>query len=230
MKPTPVINYIVSIYCGKRRAYDIYPIKFIEEQIKFLLSKPKYIKYATFVFNQSNNLIVENSIKEKILNLDTNIKMKYISRPNLDFSYGAWETGLLHYIDNEEISHSFLIEDDYIPNRPDFLDFYLKKDSDNVSYVASLWRENHASISNGLIRQKKLKINKEGHLFCLRRDGNNNYQSAGHFNQRNYLKFIEGKGVDMLDVGHNEYYEPIKNIYLKYGDTTQPLIIKSIKI
>ena len=154
----PKVNYIVAFYGGKRRHYgDKTPIdKFINSHINYLSSYPKHITDFTFVFSESDNKNEKNSIKicEDFIK-NSQLNGNIIIRENKAGSYGSWNDAIIKYYKNT--TYSFLIEDDYIPCRLDFLEFFLKKDSTDVSFVASYYTNNHAAIANGLISTKKIE-------------------------------------------------------------------------
>ena len=223
------VNYIVAIYGGARRAYgDFSPIEvFLEHQIQFLLKNPKYIEYVTFVFNKSDNPREEGSIKKCNDFLANSIyKGKVIVRENKDASYGAWNDSLIET--HQSTTHSFLIEDDYIPSRLDFLDFFLSKDSPEISFVASYFYNNHASISNGLIDNEKVKkkLSEDNSLFLL--SGNNSY--SGFFrNQEFFLTPIEGVITDITDIGYTLFFDSDKS-NIAFTNDSLPKLIEPISL
>jgi hypothetical protein len=218
------VNYIVAIYGGARRAYgDFSPIEvFLERQIEFLLKNPKYIEYVTFVFNKSDNPQEERSIKKcNDFLANSRYKGKVLVRENKDASYGAWNDSLIET--HQNTTHSFLIEDDYIPSRLDFLDFFLSKDSPEISFVASYYYNNHASISNGLINNEKVKkkLSEDNSLFLL--SGNNSY--SGFFQNREFfLTPIEGVITDITDIGHTLFFDSDKSNIVFTNDSLPKLI------
>jgi len=223
------VNYIVAIYGGNRRAYgEFSPIDiFIERQIEFLSKNPKYIEFITFAFNKSGHP-QEKKLIEKCKNFLTNstYEGKVIVRENKDASYGAWNDSLIET--HKNTSHSFLIEDDYIPSRLDFLDFFLSKDTSGISFVSSYYHNNHAAISNGLINNEKVKkkIFETNSLFLL--SGNNSY--PGFFeNQENFLSLIDGEITDITDIGHTLFSDLNKG-NLVYTNSSLPELIKPIPL
>jgi hypothetical protein len=227
------INYIVAIYGGNRRHYgNLSPIGvFVNKHIEFLKSNPKYIEYVTFVFNKSNNLDEVELIQQCKEFLEN---FKYtgdvIVRDNSGFSYGAWHEGILHNINNKEITHHFLIEDDYLPQCSDFLEWFLFVENEDTKYVASLWKENHAAMSNGLLNHKKAldTYKKYGTVFQLKTNASESYWD-GFDNQRHYLNLIEGHGIDTTQVGYNGYFNINRQID-NYGKLQGPLLINPILV
>ena len=219
-----MVNYIVAVYAGKRRGYgEILPInKFLEKHFKFLEKKPNHISGFTFIINKSENdeeyiKTINNFISK------SNLTGKVIVRENLHGSYGAWEKGILET--HTDYLYSFLIEDDYIPSRVDFLDFFISKIKTNC-YVSSFWNNNHASISNGLLDNHIVKstVNKHGKLFQLQKD-----KKYGSFLtcQLTFLNLLDCEFTDITDVGHTIYREPSKN-KLHYVNVDLPLLIEPI--
>lgn len=238
-----IINYIISIYGGGRRCYQnkfkkYSPINiFVEEHINFLKTNPLHIKYATFVFNESKNpdtdLLIEKINK---FSEETQLNVTILTRPNIDYSYGAWEHALEYFIGNTEITHNFLIEDDYIPQCKDFLNYFLENENENTKYVATLWKNNHAAMSSGLINQNKIQnlYNTTKKIFKLKsktpEEKYKNTYSDGQWNQRWFLDFLEGEGEDVSKISSNGYLEP-KHLLIKYfGTKNKPTIINPIVI
>jgi len=226
-----MVNYIVSCYSGKRRGYDPTPIEFfVIKHLDYIKSSTSNITKVTFVINESNNEL-DNLIIDIINKNDLNIPTIIIRRDNIDGSYGAWEAALLETY--KDTKYSFLIEDDYIPSRPDTIDYFLKQINVNVAFVSSLWRENHSSISNGLFNNAMVEktLSKHQHLFMLNRTSNNTEQTKHYSslfqNQRRYLSNIEGiKNIDITTVGYTIFKTP--NSTINYGNENLPLLIQPI--
>jgi len=250
-KTTPIVNYIVSLYGGERRFYKTTPLKFfIKKHISFIKTKPYGIKYVTFVFNESNHPN-ESQIKEnlkyefkEIETLFPDIKCTLLSKKNQNFSYGAWDYALHHFIKNDEITHHFLIEDDYIPTLSDFIIPFLEKDKENPSYVASLWTASdpsqppHASISNGLLNHEKIKktFKKYNKIFNLFFDpdklhGKETYDDGGFRNQIHFLKHLQelfGEGTDITDHYNTWFAVQNPNQIIIYGSPFNKTLIAPI--
>jgi hypothetical protein len=221
------VNYIVAIYGGERRWYsEETPVeKFINIHFEFLKKRPKFITEVTFVFNRSNNIKENNVIKNCEDFLENNYPTgRVIVRDNKAVSYGAWNEALLNY--NIGTTHSFLIEDDYIPSTMDFLDFFLKKDTPNTSFVASYYYNNHAAIANGLINNEKVReaIKTHGRVFQLIDDCS--YGNGSYHNQYSFLNLLNGGGSDITDIGYTLFFDGGKKI--PYTDETKPKLIEPI--
>jgi hypothetical protein len=223
------VNYIVACYAGKRRHYGyLTPIvKFVDTQIAFLQQKPKHITQATFVFNQSDNpeeaIAVAKCIQAKTM---LHIPVQVIVRENKAVSYGAWQEALLNC---KNVEYAFLIEDDYVPNCLDFLDYFFAKCNESVKFVASLFDRNHAAIANGLIVMHNVNQTKQatGNIFQLNPD--NSYALGSYYNQIHFLDLLEGRIVDITDVGYTEFLDAGRNI-MQYRNNTLPLLIKPIQL
>jgi hypothetical protein len=220
-----MINYIVAVYGGKRRAYQQTPINtFISKQIEFLSKTPKFISGFTFVINKSSNDDEIISIINNFIN-ESSLKGDLIIRDNKNASYGGWEEAILKTY--KDFDYSFLIEDDYLPVDENFIDYFLNKDIENTSFVASLMRNNHASISNGLLNNKvvDLTIEKHGKLFEL---GDDNGKKTIYLlaDQTKFLELIPGTIRDITNEASTIFNNVGKMIV--YNDPKLPIIIKPI--
>jgi hypothetical protein len=81
---------------------------------------------------------------------------RVLIRPNDGYSYGAWNAGVMELV-HESHSHYFLIEDDYVPRGPGFLDPFLGRMTNDVGFVCQRFERApgvlppHAAVSNGLL-------------------------------------------------------------------------------
>jgi len=222
------VNYIIAIYGGKRRHYgNETPIdKFIENHINYLSGNPKFITDFTFVFNESDNPNEKNCIKicEDFIK-DSNLNGSIILRENKAGSYGAWNDAIIK--NHKNTTHSFLIEDDYIPCRLDFLDFFLRKDDIDVSYVASHFNEIHvAAIANGLISSKKVEETFLNHNTVFQIIDDTTYGTGLYQNQICFLNAINGRRVDITDIGHTLFFDG--EISIPYLNENTPKLIEPI--
>lgn len=219
------INYVVTVYGGQRRSYPKTPVKlFVNKHIEFLLTKPKNFGGFTFVINKSDNDIEIINMINDFINISP-LNGELIVRDNYNASYGAWEEAILNSYKN--YTHSFLIEDDYLPVNETFIDYFLSKDIDNTSFIASLMRNNHASISNGLLNHNVIEptVNKHGRLFKLQLD---NKQKTIYLlaDQTSYLDLIDGEIRDITNEASTIFNEVGKMI--TYTNPNLPIIIKPI--
>lgn len=219
------INYMVAVYGGSRRTYKKTPVKlFIEKHIEFLLTKPKFFDGFTFIINDSGN---DKEIISMINDLigKSELKGKLIVRDNFNASYGAWQHGIMETY--KDYTHTFLIEDDYLPTNQDFIDFFLRKDIENTRFIASYLNNSHASISNGLLNNKVVEptVEKYGNLFNLQTDDKSTtiYLMA---DQTSFLDFISGEIRDITDEAATIFNNVGRLIV--YTNPNLPIIIKPI--
>jgi hypothetical protein len=223
------VNYIVAIYGGVRRSHPegTHILKFIKAHLEYLKDPSQYITHATFVFNKSNTSEEKIVIKYlRSLKSILPIPIKIIVRDNKGGSYGAWNEGVSKTY--KKYSHSFLIEDDYIPFRKDFINYFLEKDNEDISFVASLYREEHAAISNGLLKNNHIPqiLEKYNAVFNIIDLPNLPYSQLCQ-NQRTFLHYFPEKLIDITDIAHTIFFSyPAGNII--YKDSTLPLLIHPI--
>ena len=219
------INYVVAVYGGERRTYSDTPVNlFVSKHIEFLTTKPKKFGGFTFVINKSNNdFEIIDMINEFISKSPLNGKL--IVRDNYNASYGAWEEVILNTYKN--YTHSFLIEDDYLPVNETFIDYFLEKDIENTSFVSSFEHRGFPSISNGLLNHKVVNptIKKHKHLFKLEQD--KKIKSVYLMvDQKCFLELISGKVRDITDIASTVFNNVGKMII--YTNPNLPIIIKPI--
>tara|TARA_R100000951_G_scaffold55347_2_gene46482 strand:- start:764 stop:1447 length:684 start_codon:yes stop_codon:yes gene_type:complete len=223
-----MVNYIVSIYCGRRRAGLQTDFKMLlDKHIEFLSSNPDDIDGFTFVINETN-------IKYDQYCIDTinkfieksSLKGNLFTRENVGGSYGAWEKGIMETY--SKYDYSFLIEDDYIPNLKNTVSYFLQKIK-NHSFVASYWDDNHAAVSNGLFNNSLVlpTLEKHNRLFDL--DTPNKSREPFTKYQRNFLNFVESKFTDITDIGYTEFQRWKDVEYVIFTNNKLPLLIKPIK-
>jgi hypothetical protein len=223
-----MVNYIVSIYCGRRRVGTQTNFKMLlDKHIEFLSSNPDDIDGFTFVINKTNIeydqycIDTINKFIEK-----SSLKGNLFTRENVGGSYGAWEKGIMETYN--EYDYSFLIEDDYIPNLKNTVSYFLQKIK-NHSFVASYWDNNHASVSNGLFKNSLVlpTLEKHNRLFDLKTPNKSSESFTDY--QINFLNFVESKFTDITDIGYTEFkrWKAVK--YVIFTNDKLPLLIKPIK-
>lgn len=217
-------NYIVVFYGGKRNTYNSlvpHPLyNFIQNQIAFLSKSPKGIDHATFVFNESNHP-KEKEYIDYLNQISLPMPHTVVHRKNEGFSYQAWEEVIAKTY--EEYNYSFLIEDDYIPSRLDFLDYFKQATDEKTVFVASHFVRNHAAVSNGLFINKHTNPK---NIFHLRR-GDSRYTTAWH-NQRYFMKSYLQSGYNCTDITKIGYTIFLSgwNSFKSYTDSNLPLLIE----
>lgn len=191
---TILFDYIVCFYFGERRnkitssllSSDRYG--FVKKHIAFLQSlmkKKNGLNNIIFVINNiddSDYTTVKALLeKSKLKNYDV------INRPNLDYSYGAWNDALIKNL-NSEAKYAYLTEDDYIPAQLDFYKPFFKQFDGNTAYVCQFYVNSHAAISNGFIDYEKCRIvyKEKQTIFRLLSDRN----QPGEYNQIFFLRTL----------------------------------------
>lgn len=234
------INYIVTVYLGPRRSKVmklvrqlniLYHVERHLEAIKTLNSGN--IDRITFVINDYDEESTKMAV-ELIGNTELPIDKKVIVRENTGFSYAAWECALLDSLDGG-FDYAFLIEDDYVPINADFIRIFLnERKNDTFAFICQLWRNGHASISNGLFaysaieklyskRKELLDTNKS--IFKLHLGTT---YDAAIFNQVHYLDYLKEIGLQFADVtkvSNIPFLESDGDILKIYGNVDKPAYI-----
>lgn len=240
------INYIVAFYVGPLRKNAYYnstaadPLGFMDRQIKFL-ETAQGIELATFVFNNDISIEIMYEIQNRTSNIP-NLEVFY--RQNSGFSYGIWNDVI--EMNKDKFDYFFLIEDDYIPSRNDFLQPFLDRCRGDVfmvcgrSILVSNSNNNlvpvedgsfyHPSISNGLISSKHINLvhNKTQRVFRIVSE---NTHQAAYLNQLYYVKDYTDMGfllVDTLDEFSSPFMDSSTVNIKIYGDSNNPALIEPI--
>ena len=151
-------------------------------------------------------------------------------RPNYGFSYGAWAFGLDLLVDNERLTHAFLIEDDYLPAKRLFLDNFLAITKPETGFVAqrTISRQGiaprHAASSNGLIildaaRDSKRQLGSTFIIFPFHLDRSK--YLMGTENQITFLSGLENCGYrieDLSDTCSNHFFDSQTGEVLEVGN------------
>ena len=138
------------------------------------------------------------------------VRYRVIHRPNRGFSYGAWEAGLMRMeqLDSPPDDY-FVIEDDYVPSSPAFLDCFYRFVTPTTGFVAQKWARipgvapDHAAVSNGLIAGNALRavIAEFGRPFSIY---SGEMTAADHLmgceNQVTFLALFTSAGWEMQDI------------------------------
>ena len=230
-----MFDYIICFYFGERRAVitnallrtDKY--HFVKKHLIFIndniLNMPD-LNSIIFVINNVNNFDCENVTN--IVNTFPNIKdrIKIIGRCNDNYSYGGWNEALIKNIDSIS-KYAFLCEDDYIPAIPDFYKHFINYFSAGVVYVCQLYRDNHASISNGFMSLEKCVESyvKYGSVFKLTNFVNT--YTCAEVDQVNFLKYFDDYiKLDICDKYLSKFYEFYRTT--NYGNSGGIELIKPI--
>jgi hypothetical protein len=205
------INYVPVFYIGPNRNYASYqekfkndPMFFVRYHVKFLNTcENSKIKRTTFVFNDD----ISDELKDLILQTVSKIKtmeVEVIFRENCGFSYGAWNDVIKKNLN--DFDYFFLIEDDYIPVKPDFYEDFVDRCTPEYPYVSTFVDEYQpgkfcASCSNSIIRADVCKdiLQKYNELFLV--NPTNILQDAWN-TQMNFLNLFTQSGYGMRDILH----------------------------
>ena len=244
------VNYIVANYIGPLRTYAHYqdlfdkdPLCFFKKHVDFLqtIHDPDQV-FTTFVFNDD----IDPKIK-KALDSYYPHKFEILYRPNSGFSYGIWNDTIIRNL--YDYDYFFLIEDDYIPTRGDFILPFKQRCVGKNIFVCGLVEQasperfpghvppnedtfSFPSISNGLISAKACRdvYRKHGTVFKI--NYNNDYWSA-YTNQIYFCKYFTDMGYNIVDT-LDEYESPYNNAHAKelvvYGKGKYPALLTPIEV
>lgn len=127
----------MACWLGARRVTAVSdPRMFFDRHLQYLEKHKIDVDRVTMVFS-----IGAPEHKVRALEImqdykDYYTELKIVFRENKNFSYGAWNDVLNECMaNNEDFTHYFLVEDDYAPGRPDFLDVYESQMAEGVGYV-----------------------------------------------------------------------------------------------
>lgn len=247
-------DYIVAFYLGERRSplYKDVPkldkYVFVEKHLEFFSKNSKLIKNLNKVYLIGNIgkyedfLPVYKDIMKLIKRYDLENIVECELRLNGGLSYGAWEHMLIERIKDKTPEYAFLVEDDYIPTTPNFVDPFVEKfkSDEKIGYIASLYwstvAQPHAAISNGLISYEVCREVYENHkrVFDLNTRNTQGYDDAGK-NQVSFLNFLTKSGYKITDVAEL-CSMPFLDLGIKnnkpsiviYGDKNKPTVIEPI--
>jgi len=234
------INYVPVFYIGPNRDYASYqekfkndPMFFVRYHVNFLNTcENNKIKRATFVFNDDISDELKDLILQTVVEVKT-MEVEVIFRRNGGFSYGAWNDVIKKNLN--DFDYFFLIEDDYIPVKPDFYEDFVDRCTSEYPYVCTLVAKHkgklHASSSNGIIRADVCKIilEKYNELFLV--NNSNNLPDAWN-TQINFLNLLTDAGYGMRDITHKYSTPHIINCHINqitvFGNKNFPHILVPI--
>tara|TARA_Y100000310_G_scaffold328697_1_gene397248 strand:+ start:718 stop:1470 length:753 start_codon:yes stop_codon:yes gene_type:complete len=207
------VAYICAIFFGPRRSWlehwgNVDPLYCLKEQIRCLLAHATRIERVVFVCNLRDDDLDEETYaqaQEIVAHQDgTDSTREWVicSRPNVAFSYGAWEHGLCGYVD--ELDYAFLMEDDYVPCKDGFDDelitryFSSEHSQKNVLYCSSWWKYNRSANSNGIIN---ISLFRHRNTFSLPRYRSHRpHYKHGDDCQRVFLRQFTSKGYEIINM------------------------------
>lgn len=227
------ITYIIATWLGPRRA-NYYTQKFLEDPY-FLIRHHvtnlsvldcSNIDKILIVINE-NDPIIDAGLIHELNKLNCSVPYEILIRPNLGFSYAAWNHGMQYCIENKTNSNFFfLIEDDYVPIQRNFYQYFLSEfNSPQIGAVFQLYTDlyglkKHAAISNGMIKRDIAEtcLNTYKTIFDLKFD--NSYMSA-QANQVIFLDHIKTK-YEITDISESAcipFFDINVNRLVYYGNT-----------
>lgn len=232
------LHYVVVFYIGPNRNYTSYqhlfktdPLMMFRRHVDFLKTADNNLKSATFIFNQDLDPTIRQEL-ENFKDYPLPVTIGYYNGPG--FSYGAWNEVIKKRMDNYD--YLFLIEDDYIPTRPDFYKPFVDRCNDEYPYVCTYVEERSpgqfvASSSNAIIKAKQCKeiFSKYGEVFTAL--NSNSLQEAWN-TQINFLNFFFNEGYKIRDI-LDEYQTPHMlncniNHLVTFGNQNAPILIEPI--
>jgi hypothetical protein len=211
------VHYIVCFYFGNRKSAKFNNIVksdqlfLLKKHLEYLETCGPEIKESTFIVNGD---FLETVSEYVTKNEPKNVKLNLKFRENTDFSYGAWNDVIKNSIlDGKEFDYHFMMEDDYLPNKPDFYKPFVEKCVGQTAFVCCmLWPKEgsgrHPAISNGLVRNDacKLILEKHSSVFNVNNTPGGDY-SVGCSIQRSYHTYFEQEKY-ILDDLSDQYYFP----------------------
>lgn len=209
------IAYIVAIWGDRENDRGELALSYIlEAHIKALLqNNNESLSEILFVINTLNISVLQDEV-DTFVNSELYEKFsklretKFLIRHNLGFSYGAWEAGLKSLL-GSDITHSLLIEDDYVPNYPEFLEAFSNKISSERAFVCQKFEAipnvapKHAAVSNGLISMEAVSVvyktyNQIFSIFPF--ELGRAEHLMGTENQITFLTLFESLGFEIVDI------------------------------
>jgi RimJ/RimL family protein N-acetyltransferase len=234
------ITYIIATWLGKRRAeyYNTIhdPYFLIKQHVTNLsILECKSIEKILIVINEYD-IAIDDGLSIELDKLNIKIPYEIIKRPNIGFSYAAWEHGIQYCLDNNSNSeYFFLIEDDYVPVADNFYSYFINQSKQfNAGVVTQLYTnlldlQYHAAISNCLIKKSDIElcIQENDNIFKLKLG--KTYLDAQD-NQVIFLDYLS-KITNIVDVSEQTcipFYDINIDSIRLYGNTTKPVILYPI--
>ena len=231
LKVVQNVNYIVSFYNGPRRCYSSdRGIEFATKHIEFLNNNLPNIGLVSFVIQESETPMDEELI-EFINSTDIKFNYEVILRENEGLSYGGFSSVMRK--NHTNYGWSFIIEDDYIPESKDFLNYFWGEFKPDVIYVCSLVQNKYASISTGMISNNLIR----GNVHLMTEYVGTGYDGEGGRCQVHFMTEFYSLGfcfTDICNVAHTLFLDcrfgsdPTHIKYPMTGHQGLPLIIKPI--
>jgi hypothetical protein len=203
---TDKINYIVACYLGTRRVNTVSdPVMLVQAHLEYLQKHEVALDRVTLVLNSD-----EHEEERRFLDLVRKYRPYYtdlrvILRENTGLSYAAWEQAVNSCIENDEgFTHYFLMEDDYVPARPDFVEIYKDSMEEGCGYVSMAISNQkvfkgkiHAGMCVGLLRGEAAEEAYEKWGTAIRSyksESKDQYGIKSLSAQADFLDFIDERG------------------------------------
>lgn len=205
------INYIVAVWLGDRRLKTVSdPEVFLHRHLSFLRDNKIAVDRVTIALAAETPEQVKKARDILRQYRPYYTELRLVVRDNYGLSYGGWNDIVNQCIENDEgFTHYFLLEDDYVPTHPEFLDLYLSKMTDGVGYVCQklshaalsglFGTQVHAGISCGLLSGEAAEKAYEeyGTSLCIIPTENYDWYSVQM--QVHFLDFISKSGYKITD-------------------------------
>jgi hypothetical protein len=237
------IHYVIGCYLGPRRSKENSdPFCHIKQHLRFLKKNKWLADKFTIVCNESNTSL-DKKIPEIIKTYQMPMVMDLIYRENTGGSYAAWEQAVIKNL--KGFDYHFLIEDDYRPVSPTFLQPFLQTFDDNTAYVCQLFTsvgcvangKKHPAIANGLLSNEASRnvYQEYGKLFNLLnfkkdRPDLNHYDKI-ECNQVNFMDYYLEKGYKIKDIQYlcrnpHQCFSigPVGLRFMGFGEKNPPII------
>jgi hypothetical protein len=232
------VHYIVCFYFGNRKSAKFNNIIendqlfFLKKQLEYLETCGPEIKESTFIVNGDFLETVSDYVTK---NEPKNVKLNLKFRENTGFSYGAWNDVITNSIlDGKEFDYHFMLEDDYLPNKPDFYKPFVEKSVGQTAFVCCLLfpkegDNRHPSISNSLVRNDacKLILEKHSSVFNVNGAAGNDYHGAYNIQTSYHNYFGEEKYIldDLADQYHFPFHDSQNDSTIDYGNSNGEKLI-----
>lgn len=164
------LSYVISAYFGNRHTPSEHllndPLYYIKQQMSGINKCKNDISkiYLICTFDNSFN---QSQVLDYLVELKQNDnRILLYERDNLGGSYCSWQSAL--WEDNGESDYVFLVEDDYVLEDPNGINFLMEnyfREEPDLFYLCQLWSKKlyntfgdnipeHASMSCGIINNK----------------------------------------------------------------------------
>jgi len=210
---TDKINYIVACYLGNRRVNAVSDATvLIDRHLSYLRDNNIEVDRVTLVLNSDDRdeelRFLETVKKYKPYYTD----LRVVLRENKGLSYRSWELTVNNCIENDEgFTHYFLMEDDYVPARPDFIEIYKSRMADDVGYVCMAISNNkvfegkiHAGMAVGMLRGQAAEEAYWKWGTALRTydpgESGDGYGFKSLVSQADFLDFVTERGYEIAGV------------------------------